>query len=95
MAFLSNRKLLLVFVGDGTREGAVKPVVKGGWGDGLSLSDGAESSGSLRFVAVRTSSSVEEIAISKTNKLQKEGKKLERIRSNGSCFYWARWFWGL
>jgi len=51
MAFLSNRKPLLVFVGDGTREGAVEPVVKGGWGDGPSPSDGAESSGSLRFIA--------------------------------------------
>jgi len=50
MAFLSNRKLLLVFVSDGTREGAVKPVVKGGWGDSLSPSDGAESSGLLRFI---------------------------------------------
>jgi len=50
MAFLHNRKLLLVFVGDGIREGAVKLVVKGGWGDGLSPSDGVESSGSLRFI---------------------------------------------
>jgi len=37
-------------MGDGTREGAVKPAVKGGWGDGPSPSDGAESSGSLRFI---------------------------------------------
>jgi len=51
MAFLNNRKPLLVFVGDGTREGAVKLAVKGSWGDGLSLSDRAESSGLLRFIA--------------------------------------------
>jgi len=51
MVFLSNKKPLLVFVGNGTREGAVKPAVKGSWGDGPSPSDGAESSGLLRFVA--------------------------------------------
>jgi len=42
---------LLVFIGNGTREGAVKLVVKGSWGDGLSLSNGAESLDSLCFVA--------------------------------------------
>ena len=38
-------------MGDGTREGAVEPAVKGSWGDGPSPSDGVESLGLLRFVA--------------------------------------------
>ena len=51
MIFLSDRELLVILMSDGTREGAIKAVVKSSGWDSPSLSDWSELSGFLRLSA--------------------------------------------
>jgi len=51
MIFLSDREPLVILMGDGTREGAIKAVVKSSGWDSPSLSDWSELSGLLRLSA--------------------------------------------
>jgi len=51
MIFLSDREPLVILMGDGTREGAIKAAVKSSGWDSPSLSDWLELSGLLRLSA--------------------------------------------